>query len=181
MNTRIQKDRMLADIRFSTQATRKVLLELQGSEEKLEHTIKSLEGTSGTKAGFASMEGRLPFPVNGRMERIFGKTTNSIIDSNGVLFLVGPDAPIKAVYPGIVVWSEWLKGYGSTIIIDHGDRYFTVYAHVGETDARVGEDVKAGELIGKVGDAGLGKDRTLYFEIRHGEKPLNPAEWLKTR
>ncbi len=181
MNARIQKDGMLTDIRLSTQATRKVLVELQGSEEKLKHTIKSLEGASGIKAGFASMEGRLPFPVKGRMEKIFGKTTNSIIDSNGVLFLVGTDAPIKAVYPGVVVWSEWLKGYGNTIILDHGDRYFTVYAHVGETDTKVGEDVKAGELIGTVGDAGLGKDKTLYFEIRHGERPLNPEGWLNPR
>ncbi len=181
MKARMQKTRMLADIRSSTQATRKVLQELQGSEEKLQHTLKSLEAASGVKTGFASMEGKLPFPVHGRIENIFGKTTDSVINSKGVLFVVQPDAPVQAVYPGMVVWSEWLKGYGNTIILDHGDRYFTIYAHVGDTDAKVGEDVKAGQSIGKVGDAGLGRDRTLYFEIRHGERPLNPGEWLQRR
>ncbi len=181
MRARMQKTEMLADIRRSTQATRKVLLELQGSEEKLQHTLKSLEGTSGLQTGFASMEGKLPFPVRGRIERIFGKSTDSIINAKGVLFVVQSDAPIKAVYPGVVVWSEWLKGYGNTIILDHGDRYFTIYAHVGDTDAKIGDEVKAGQLIGKVGDAGLGREKTLYFEIRHGEKPLNPEEWLASR
>ena len=181
MRARMQKTMMLANIRRSTQATRKVLLELQGSEEKLQHTLKSLEGTSGLKTGFASMEGKLPFPVRGRLERIFGKSTDSIINAKGVLFVVQSDVPIKAVYPGVVVWSEWLKGYGNTIILDHGDRYFTIYAHVGDTDAKIGDEVKAGQSIGKVGDAGLGKEKTLYFEIRHGEKPLNPEEWLASR
>ncbi len=181
MRTRMQKTLMLANIRRSTQATRKVLIELQVSEEKLQHTLKSLEGTSGLKTGFASMEGKLPFPVRGRLERIFGKSTDSIINAKGVLFVVQSDVPIKAVYPGVVVWSEWLKGYGNTIILDHGDRYFTIYAHVGDTDAKIGDEVKAGQSIGKVGDAGLGREKTLYFEIRHGEKPLNPEEWLTSR
>ena len=181
MNSRAKKTQMLADIRSSTQATRKVLLELQRSEEKLQHTLRSLEGASGMKTGFASMEGRLPFPVRGRIERIFGKSTDSIINAKGVLFVVQSDVPIKAVYPGVVVWSEWLKGYGNTIILDHGDRYFTIYAHVGDTDTKVGDEVKAGQSIGTVGDAGLGKEKTLYFEIRHGEKPLNPEVWLASR
>ena len=178
---RMQKTQMLAEIRRSTQATKKVLIELQDSEEKLQHTLRTLEGASGLKTGFASMEGKLPFPVRGRIEKIFGKSTDSIINAKGVLFVVQSDVPIKAVYPGVVVWSEWLKGYGNTIILDHGDRYFTIYAHVGDTDTKVGDEVKAGQLIGKVGDAGLGREKTLYFEIRHGERPLNPEVWLASR
>ncbi len=179
VKARSRKTRVLASIRDSTQATRRVLLELQNSEEKLQDTLKSLESTPAARTGFAAMKGRLPFPVRGRMKDIYGRTTDSIIDSKGVLFLVHPDAPIKAVYAGVVVWSEWLKGYGNTVILDHGNRYFTIYAHVGNTDAKIGEDVKAGQLIGTVGDAGLGRDITLYFELRHGETPLNPGEWFR--
>ncbi len=176
--TRKQKAAMLADIRQSTVSTTRVLQELQRSEESLQHTLKSLESSSGVEAGFGGMKGRLPLPVKGRMEKIFGKTTDSMINSKGLLFEVKTDADIKAVYAGRVVWSEWLKGYGNTIIVDHGDRYFTIYAHVGDTNIKVGDRVGQGEMIGKVGDSGLGKDRSLYFEIRHGEQALNPENWL---
>ncbi|MGB9735360.1 MAG: murein hydrolase activator EnvC family protein [bacterium] len=176
-----QKEKILASIRFSTEATRRVLMELQNSEEKLQDTLKSLESSSGSQIGFASMEGKLPSPVQGEMEKIFGKTTNNIIKSNGVLFRAKLNAPIRAVYPGIVVWSEWLKGYGNTIILDHGERYFTIYAHLSSIDVKVGDHVKADEIIGKLGNAGVGSDTTLYFEIRHGEKPLNPEIWLSKK
>ncbi len=179
MKARSQKTQVLASIRDSTQATRRVLVELENSEEKLQHALKSFERTPVIKTGFAAMKGKLPFPVQGTMDDIFGRTTNSIIDSKGVLFRVNPDAQVKAVYTGVVVWSEWLKGYGNTIILDHGNHYFTIYAHIGTTDSTVGENVQAGQMIGSVGDAGIGKDITLYFELRHGETPLNPGEWFR--
>jgi septal ring factor EnvC (AmiA/AmiB activator) len=180
-SARKQKEQILASIRYSAQATRKVLTQLQNSEMKLQDTLKSLESSSGKQIGFAAMEGRLPFPVKGKIEKIFGKTTENFIKSNGVLFHVTADAPVKAVYQGNVVWSEWLKGYGNTIILDHGNRYFTIYAHLGSTDVKVGDRVEEGETIGKVGEVGVGNDTTLYFEIRHGEKPLNPENWLTNK
>jgi|GEM_PF-1387844 len=180
-SARKQKEQILASIRYSAQATRKVLAQLQNSEMKLQDTLKSLESSSGKQIGFAAMEGRLPFPVKGKIEKIFGKTTENFIKSNGVLFHVTADAPVKAVYQGNVVWSEWLKGYGNTIILDHGNRYFTIYAHLGSTDVKVGDHVEEGETIGKVGEVGVGNDTTLYFEIRHGEKPLNPENWLTNK
>lgn len=178
---RKQKESVLASIRSSTQITKKVLIELQNSEVKLQNALQSLEPSSGSQVGFASMEGKLPFPVQGQMEKIFGKTTNDFIKSNGVLFKAKLNAPIKAVYSGIVVWSEWLKGYGNTIILDHGNRYFTIYAHLSSIDVKVGDQVKEEEVIGKIGNAGIGSDVTLYFEIRHGEKPLNPEIWLSKK
>ncbi len=176
-----QKKKMLEDIRHSTEITRKILVELQNSEETLRHTLQSLEESSETGTGFAAMRGKLPVPVKGKIDNIFGKTTGSMISSKGILFKIKSDADVKAVYDGRIVWTEWLKGYGNTIIVDHGNRYFTIYAHVGDIGVKVGDRVKAGEIIGQAGDAGLDTEKSLYFEIRHGETALNPEQWLGIR
>ncbi len=181
LKTKKQRIKMLAEIRRSTEMTKRILLELRKSAKKLKNALKSLEESSGKKNGFAGMRGRLPLPVKGKIENIFGKNTGSMIDAKGILFVVASNASIKAVYSGRIVWSQWLKGYGNTVIIDHGNRYFTVYAHVGDTDITVGNRVKAGEVIGKVGEAGLNAGRTLYFEIRHGQSALNPNRWLRIK
>ncbi len=180
-HTKSRKAKMLADIRHSTETTRKVLRELQASEEALQRRVRSLEESSGAGTGFAAMRGRLLSPVKGRMEDVFGKTTSSMISSKGVLFKVRPDAEVRTVYEGKIVWTQWLKGYGNTIIIDHGSRYFTIYAHMGTVAVKTGDRVASGEVIGKAGDAGLDTGKTLYFEIRHGERALDPADWLHVR
>lgn len=179
--TRSRKAEMLADIRHSTAATREILTVLQASEEALQRSIRSLEESSGESTGFAAMRGRLMPPVRGHIEDIFGKTTSSMISSKGILFRIRSDTDVRAVYDGRIVWTQWLKGYGNTVIIDHGSRYFTIYAHLGDIGVKVGDRVKSGETIGKSGDAGLSTERTLYFEIRHGENALDPEVWLHTR
>jgi septal ring factor EnvC (AmiA/AmiB activator) len=66
------------------------------------------------------------------------------------------------------------------IIIDHGNHFYTLYAHAEEIFKAKGDYVEAGEVIATVGDTGSMIGPKLYFELRHHGKPVNPLEWLKS-
>lgn len=81
-------------------------------------------------------------------------------------------AEVRAVAYGTVVYARWLVGLGTTVVVDHGDGYHTVYARLSEVDVRPGSSLQAG---GRIGGAGS----TLYFEVRDQGVPVDPAEWLR--
>ena len=77
-----------------------------------------------------------------------------------------------------MAFSGWIDGYGQTIIIDHGDHYYSVSGNLASVDVRLGDEITAGERLGTIGDEGQGP--MLYFEIRHGAETLPPGPWLGT-
>ena len=85
---------------------------------------------------------------------------------------------MTAVYPGSIAYAGWLNGYGETIIIDHGDHYYSLYAHNYKLLKAVGEKTAAGEKIGESGDTGSLRGAGLYFELRHFSESLDPSQWL---
>ena len=103
------------------------------------------------------------------------KTTT---DSPGIDIEGTPKAPVRAVLNGIVTTITYIRGYGTTIIIDHGGGFYTVYTHV--TDLQVHEDgeVKSRDIIAYTGDAGAINGSKLHFEIWGNQKKLNPEHWL---
>ena len=62
--------------------------------------------------------------------------------------------PIRAVAAGAVAYRGWLKGYGNLLVLDHGDGYYTLYAHASQILVDEGDQVKSGALIGRVGGHG---------------------------
>jgi septal ring factor EnvC (AmiA/AmiB activator) len=97
---------------------------------------------------------------------------------SGVIFDAPLGTPVLAVAPGVVRFAGWFRGYGQLVILDHGDRYFTVSGHLGELEVEVGDAVAAGQAIGSVGETGSLAGAKLYFEIRQGSEPLDPGDWL---
>jgi len=85
----------------------------------------------------------------------------------------------RAVFDGRVVFSDWFKGYGQMVVIDHGDSYLSIYGHVDERLVSAGEDVSRGDLIARSGQSGSFEEPGLYFEIRHDGRPEDPARWLR--
>ena len=83
---------------------------------------------------------------------------------------------MRAVFPGRVAFADSYSDYGSTVIVDHGARHYTVSASLGTLDVKVGDEVSAGERIGSVGSGASGA--LLYFEVRVGTETVDPAEWL---
>jgi murein DD-endopeptidase MepM/ murein hydrolase activator NlpD len=125
-------------------------------------------------AGFSSMLGRLPFPLSGRAEVVTATRPGS--DGSGLEMRASLGSAVRAVYPGRVAFADEYAAYGETVIIDHGDRFYTVYASLDQIGVSAGEDVSAGTALGTVGDSGSGP--VLYFEIRRGAETIPAAEWF---
>ncbi|MFZ5994250.1 MAG: murein hydrolase activator EnvC family protein [Thermodesulfobacteriota bacterium] len=171
------------------------ITELQESAEKLNATIRALqhkmeEGVrqkpdTQLRRGFAAQKGKLDPPVKGKVIGLFGRVRRSksgaTIVRNGIDIQAPAGTEIHSIYTGRVIYVGNLRGYGNITILDHGDKYYSLYAHASEFFKEVGSLVKKGETIGLVGAVGYLLGECLYFEIRNGGKPENPLSWIDAR
>ncbi len=131
---------------------------------------------------FTDLKGLLIMPVNGKIIEFFGPYTNTEFNlvnfRSGINISAERGEPIRAVYKGKTLYASWFKGYGNMIIIDHGDHYYTLYAHAEELFKKKGDPVEAGEVIATVGDTGSMAKPGLHFEVRYHGKPIDPAPWI---
>ncbi len=129
---------------------------------------------------FADLRGKLAWPVQGRVRRLFGKTRPlSNLRWQGVIIEAKSGTPVMAVSHGRVAFADWLRGMGNLIIIDHGNSYLSLYGHNESLFKTAGEWVDAGEVISSIGSSGGQQKPGLYFEIRKRGKPQNPTKWCK--
>lgn len=180
------RERILSEIR-SKKANRLATLKyLQNAAARLDQTVSDLQGRPAqekkAEKSFASYQGLLNKPVQGRIIADFGKYTESrsgvLNFRNGIEIAASPGTPIRAVFPGKAIYADWLKGYGNVVILAHGNAYHTVYAHAEELFLKKGDQVDTGDVIGTVGDSGALSGPALYFEIRHQGDPVNPSDWI---
>jgi len=150
---------------------------------KKEPASTTLPPSTQTTTGFASTKGTLPMPARGNITLPFGTYRDDTLKvsgtSKGIGIRVNIGDPVRAVYQGRVAYAGWLKGYGNMLIIDHGDHYYTVYAHAQDLFKKRGDSVSAGEQIASAGDSGSVFGPQLYFEIRYYDRPENPMLWLR--
>ncbi|HSC71004.1 MAG TPA: peptidoglycan DD-metalloendopeptidase family protein [Candidatus Methylomirabilis sp.] len=134
---------------------------------------------------FSRLKGRLPWPTAGSLASTFGRQEHprfrTVTFNRGIEITAPEGRDFLAVADGTVIYADWFKGYGRLIILDHGGGYFTLYAHASEIQARLGDSVSRGQVIGKVGDTGSLEGPQLYFELRHKGKPQDPIAWLQPR
>jgi len=123
---------------------------------------------------FASLKGELPFPLPGRAEvRVVKKAFAS---GPGLELRAGPGTPVRSIYSGRVAFADHYADYGNTVIIDHGENYFTVTSGLSSIEAKVGQELVSGTRLGTVGvEGGAG---LIYFEVRRGPETLEPGEWF---
>jgi murein DD-endopeptidase MepM/ murein hydrolase activator NlpD len=79
---------------------------------------------------------------------------------------------------GKVVYAGWMGGYGNCVRIAHANSYETLYGHLSHINVRVGEEVTAGQVIGKVGSTGRSTGTHLHYEVRKNGKAVNPISFL---
>ncbi len=169
-----EKQAFLNAVRRQKANYRRWIRELEDQARELQLLVKKLERERRNKSvsdlNFKNQKGRLSLPVRG----------NLILEKHrrGIVIEANQDSPIKAVYSGRVIYSGWFEGYGNIIIIDHGDKYFTVSAHASKLLKSINERVTKGDIIALVGDTGSLRGPCLYFEIRYQGKLQNPLEWL---
>ncbi|WP_369984853.1 murein hydrolase activator EnvC [Thalassolituus sp.] len=128
---------------------------------------------------FKQMRGKLPRPLNGPVLAAFGNRNGSNARWEGWKIGTHEGADVTAVHHGRVVFSEWLRGFGLLLILDHGDGYLSLYAHNQTLLRDVGSWVNGGEIIATAGKSGGQQSAALYFEIRHKGRPQDPAAWLR--
>jgi septal ring factor EnvC (AmiA/AmiB activator) len=127
-----------------------------------------------------SLKGKLPRPTKGRIVKAFGNNNLQTRSKwQGWLVKGYEGSAIIAIHHGRIVFSDWLRGFGLLLIIDHGDGYLSLYARNQTLSKSVGDWVYQGENIATLGSSGGFKEPRLYFEIRHKGRPQDPAAWLK--
>lgn len=126
------------------------------------------------RRGFRAQKGRLPFPVAGRAE--VRRVNRPGASGPGVELATAPGTPARAVAAGRVAFADRYEDYGLTVILDHGDHYYSVYGNLAGADVKAGDELPSGARVGQVG--GDARGAALYFELRHNAATLDPAPWL---
>ena len=157
---------------------------LARDRKRLESLIAELARASRPAQGgldVAARGGGLAWPVQGRLVRRFGEPrAGGRLHWQGVTFEAPAGSEVRAVAPGVVVFSDWLRGFGMLAIVDHGDGWMSLYGSVDAIYKRRGDPVEADEVIATVGQSGGETAVGLYFEMRHNEVPKDPLAWLRS-
>lgn len=186
---KVRKQKVLADINDSMKDSSSLLGQLRKDEVSLGKMLNSLGSLfsdallkADEKQSFLARRGKLEWPSTGKLMTHFGSVRGITGKKwSGVVIGTEHGRDVRAVAYGRIVFSDWLRGYGLLVIIDHGDNYMSLYGHNESVFKGTGEWVEAGDVIASVGDSGGQVHSGLYFEIRRAGKPLNPVKWCVTR
>ena len=184
------KKHLLASLRQEKETRVRALQELEQAALRLQKMIDEMSRRAISKppsapagAGLQAMRGKLEWPVRGEVTGGFGKTKHREFSAevfrNGIDIQAPMGEEIRAVEQGTIVFADRFSGYGKMVIIDHGERYFSVYAHLSEIARKSGSMVKRGETLGRVGDSDSLAGVKLYFEIRKDGKSIDPLPWFQ--
>ena len=187
---RKKKDRFLSRVRKERTFFKKAITEMGQSSKKLQGLILTLEKKKkalrvAIPGRFSAARGKLRWPNDGKLVSRFGRQKhprfNEMIYRKGIEITPGRGGEVRSIFGGEVVYADWFRGYGMMVMIDHGENYYSLYAHLAQLLVGVGDQVKKDHIVGEIGGTGLSEGSKLYFEIRHQGKPTNPISWLQKR
>jgi septal ring factor EnvC (AmiA/AmiB activator) len=167
-------------IRSKISSDKNYLSELQRNESRLKAEIAKAAKQQYRipMNGLAGKQGKLPWPIHGKILHRFGTHQTGQLNWKGIVISAVYGQQVKAIYPGTVVFSEYLRGYGLLVLLDHGKGDMTLYGFNQTLLKKEGDKVRAGEVIALAGDTGGQTSPSLYFEIRRNSKAENPLRWL---
>lgn len=144
--------------------------------------IRDVPEPTPDSANFARLRGKLSFPVAGELLGKFGAPRAGQGTAWRGVFIRAPrGAEVRAVCDGAIVYSNWLRGYGNLLIVDHGDGYLSIYGNNDALYKEAGDSVRTGEAIASVGASGSEPESGVYFEIRHRGQAIDPMQWVKLK
>jgi len=195
-----KEQRELSRIRKSQKELKNYLSEKQAGMKQLEVIIKKIrediarldreerirrQQMALQSKEFPKLKGQLAWPAEGRVSAKFGRQWNpklkTTTENPGIDIKGKPGSEVKTVLGGVVTTITFIRGYGTTIIIDHGSGFYTVYSHVSNVETNVDSQVNSGDVIAYMGDSGSINGSQLHFEIWGEGKKLNPENWLRKR
>jgi septal ring factor EnvC (AmiA/AmiB activator) len=173
------KQRILDRLRAENKTALQKLGQLRQKERKLSSQEMDLNELI-SRPAFFEMKGSLALPIRGTVAQSFGFIRHpihrTVVPHKGIQIRPQGAELVKSVFEGTVVYADELEGYGKTVIIDHGDHYYSVYAHLEELQIQEGQFLTTAEPLGRLRAQA---SNSLYFELRHFSEPINPSEWLK--
>jgi len=196
-NMRINRQKELNRIRSDKKAMSSYIVEKEAGVKQLEEIIKKVledkarfereerirqqQEALKTKT-FSALKGQLPWPAQGRIIAKFGRQWNpnlkTTTENPGIDIKGQPGSAIRSIMGGVVTTITYIRGYGTTIIVDHGGGFYTVYSHVTNIQTHVDSEVRSGDVIAYMGDSGSVNGSKLHFEIWGKGQKLNPEQWL---
>jgi septal ring factor EnvC (AmiA/AmiB activator) len=185
-----KKKQLLASVRQEKATRARALREMEAAAERLQKMMEEISRRSVSKPsevpaglGLEALRGRLDWPVKGEVVNAFGKSQHPEFAAEVFRKGIDIEAPlgeaIKAVEKGKIVYADRFAGYGRMMIVDHGQRYFTIYGHLSEILKKNGDEVKRGEILGRVGDSDSLAGVKLYFEMRKDGHSIDPMPWFR--
>ena len=192
------RTRRLAALNRSARSTERRLAALQKDESRLNSLLAALErarrddasralrGATPLPGSITTADiGNLDWPVEGTIVYRFGRDTlpsGGIIRWNGVGIAAAVGTPVHAVESGKVRLVGQFGTYGLTIVLEHGNGYYSVYSHLQSASVKLGGTVNKGQAVGTVGGENSDYGAHLHFEIRgENQVALDPTEWLKKK
>ena len=195
-----KEQRELVKIRKSQKDLKVYLTEKQAGVKQLEDIIKKIQEDFARSEReerirkqqmvlkskeFPKLKGKLQWPAEGRVVTKFGRQWNpklkTTTENPGIDIKGKPGSQIRSVLGGVVTTITFIRGFGTTIIIDHGGGFYTVYSHVTNVETNEDSQVRSGDVIAYMGDSGSINGSQLHFEIWGQGKKLNPEYWLKRK
>ena len=180
-----RKQELLATLEQETGQRERWLAALIDARARLDSTVSALAPVPTpapvARVPFASRRRQLPWPVDGRGARGFGRQRDprfgTMTLSNGLTIQAESGTPVRAVHPGTVVFAGPFSGHGQVVIVDHGRQSYSLYGYLSALRVQRGAAVDAGGLVGEVGDSPDGTPG-LYLEVRVDGRPVEPVLWL---
>ncbi|MFQ5960345.1 MAG: murein hydrolase activator EnvC family protein [Candidatus Methylomirabilales bacterium] len=182
---------LLARLREEKEGYLTAIREMEEVSARLQKLIKKLTREAKTRAKpslalpkgpFTARKGKLPWPTKGKVAFPFGRQENpkfKVVTFNKGIGIRAPlGQKIQVVYDGTILYAGWFRGYGKLVIVDHGQGFYSLYAHASDLLVHVGDVVRAGQAIGRVGETGSLEGPQLYFELRYRGEPQDPLAWL---
>jgi septal ring factor EnvC (AmiA/AmiB activator) len=155
--------------------------ELAQAEGRLQQLLLGLEGAD-VAVPLGAFRGGLPWPVEGRVRTGFGRRKHPRFDTytvhNGLEIEAAPEAEVRAVHEGRVVFADRFRGYGLMVVVDHGAKHHSLYAQLADIAVVPGQEVAAGTVLGTA-DPGGADGPGVYFEMRYQGRPEDPLDWLR--
>jgi septal ring factor EnvC (AmiA/AmiB activator) len=153
--------------------------ELQAAQQKLQASVTQLGPgrAASVSLPLRPFRGALPWPAEGIVIARFGAQPGAG-PRNGVEISLAEGRPVHAVHEGAVAYADPFTGYGSLVIVDHGDGAYSLYGHLESLNVKRGDRVNPQTRIGASGRNPSGNP-ALYFELRIDGKPVDPLQWLK--
>lgn len=154
------------------------VLSLQKTSTQSSKQIKAVANASVSGKKFLSLKRKIKLPIAGSITGKFGGARSAEGGTwKGIFISTRTQQSVHAVADGTIVYAGRLSGFGQLSIIDHGERYLTIYAGLSSVSLSKGQKIKAGDVLGQSGTLDSG-ETGLYFEIRHGYQPIDPLNWI---